>query len=130
MSSLVKDVGAVAGLASFLGLALLALLYFTQARDVRRLRERASFLVEGGTDDGETVAPAERAATAVATKEPEKAPRPRQPRPPTRPRRSGGRSSPGRLPNAASVSSSAAGAPAAGVSAPPGSRSRCRWPRS
>ncbi len=74
MSSLLKEVGAVAGLASFLGLALLALLYFAQARDVRRLREQASFLVEGG-DDGETVAPAERTATAVAstTKEPEKA---------------------------------------------------------
>jgi hypothetical protein len=73
MSSLLKEVGAVAGLASFLGLALLALLYFTQARDVRRLREQASFLVERGNDDGEAVAPAEPAATAVATKEPEKA---------------------------------------------------------
>jgi hypothetical protein len=74
MSSLLKEVGAVAGLASFLGLALLALLYFAQARDVRRLRERASFLVDGN-GDGEPVAPAERAATAVAstTKEPEKA---------------------------------------------------------
>jgi LytR cell envelope-related transcriptional attenuator len=73
MSSLLKDVGAVAGLASFLGLALLALLYFAQARDVRRLRENASFLVEGGSEDGETVTPAERAATAVAAKEPEQA---------------------------------------------------------
>jgi LytR cell envelope-related transcriptional attenuator len=75
MSGLLKDVGAVAGIASFLGLALLALLYFAQARDVRRLREQASFLVEGGSEDGETVAPAERTATAVAssTKEPEKA---------------------------------------------------------
>ena len=75
MSNLVKDVGAIAGLASFLGLALLALLYFAQARDVRRLRDRASFLVEGGAEDGETIAPAERTATAVAstTKEPEKA---------------------------------------------------------
>jgi hypothetical protein len=73
MSSLLKEVGAVAGIASFLGLALLALLYFTQARDVRRLREQASFLVEGGNDDGEAVAPAEPAPTAVATKEPEKA---------------------------------------------------------
>ena len=74
MSGLLKDVGAVAGIASFLGLALLALLYFAQARDVRRLREQASFLVDGN-DDGETVAPAERTATAVAstTKEPEKA---------------------------------------------------------
>ncbi len=75
MSSLLKEVGAVAGLASFLGLALLSLLYFAQARDVRRLRDQASFLVEGGSEDGESVAPAERTATAVAstTKEPEKA---------------------------------------------------------
>jgi hypothetical protein len=75
MSSLLKDVGAVAGLASFLGLALLSLLYFAQARDVRRLRNQASFLVEGGAENGESVAPAERTATAVAstTKEPEKA---------------------------------------------------------
>jgi hypothetical protein len=75
MSSLLKEVGAVAGLASFLGLALLALLYFAQARDIRRLRDQASFLVEGGSEDGESVAPAERTATAVAstTKEPEKA---------------------------------------------------------
>jgi hypothetical protein len=74
MSSLLKDVGAVAGLASFLGLALLALLYFAQARDIRRLRENASFLVEAGSaEDGETVTPAERTATAVAAQEPEKA---------------------------------------------------------
>jgi hypothetical protein len=73
MEDLVKDVGAIAGIASFLGLALLALLYFAQARDIRRLRQNASFLVEGGSADGEQVAPAERAAAAVATKEPEKA---------------------------------------------------------
>jgi len=75
MSGLLKDVGAVAGLVSFLGLALLSLLYFAQARDVRRLRNQASFLVEGGSEVGESVAPAEREATAVAstTKDPEKA---------------------------------------------------------
>ena len=73
MSSLLKDVGAVAGLASFLGLALVALLYFAQARDIRRLRENASFLVEGGSEDGETLTPAERTATAVSTAQPEKA---------------------------------------------------------
>lgn len=72
---LLKEVGAIAGLVSFVGLALLCLLYFAQARDVRRLRETASFLVERGSDDGEAVAPAERAATAVASREqePEKA---------------------------------------------------------
>src|SRR5829696_6909906 len=64
---LLKEVGAIAGLASFLGLALLALLYFTQARDIRRLRESASFLIDGEAENGERVAPAERAATAVAS---------------------------------------------------------------
>src|SRR5262245_34434734 len=73
MSSLLKDVGAVAGLASFLGLALVALLYFAQARDIRRLRENASFLVEGGAEDGETVTPAERTAAAVTSRKPEEA---------------------------------------------------------
>ncbi len=69
---LLKEVGAIAGLASFVGLALLCLLYFAQARDVRRLRETASFLVEG-SGDGESVAPAEQAAAAVAAKDPEEA---------------------------------------------------------
>jgi LytR cell envelope-related transcriptional attenuator len=73
MSSLLKDVGAVAGLASFLGLALLALLYFAQARDLRRLRENADFLVEGGSEDGRTITPAERTATAVAARQPDEA---------------------------------------------------------
>src|SRR4051795_9809247 len=73
MSSLLKDVGAVAGLASFLGLALLALLYFAQARDLRRLRENADFLVEGGSEDGRTITPAERTATAVAPSQPDEA---------------------------------------------------------
>ena len=41
MKSLIQDVGAYAGLAAFIGLAVLSLLYFAQARDVRRLREWA-----------------------------------------------------------------------------------------
>jgi hypothetical protein len=41
-----QAIGALAGLAAFLGLAVLALLYFAQARDLRRLRENASFLLE------------------------------------------------------------------------------------
>jgi hypothetical protein len=77
MSDLLKEVGAFAGLAAFLGLAVLALLYFAQARDVRRLRENASFLIEG--DDAAPItsaAPAEaaeRTAAAVAAAEPEEA---------------------------------------------------------
>jgi hypothetical protein len=38
---LVERVGAYVGIAAFFGLAILALLYFSQARDVRRLREWA-----------------------------------------------------------------------------------------
>ena len=38
---LLERIGSYVGLASFLGLALLALLYFSQARDVRRLRDWA-----------------------------------------------------------------------------------------
>jgi hypothetical protein len=38
---LIKEIGAFAGLAAFLGLAVLAMLAFSQARDIRRLREWA-----------------------------------------------------------------------------------------
>ncbi len=66
---LIREVGAFAGLAAFFGLAVLALLYFSQARDVRRLRENAEFLVEG-----EATAPerevAEPVPAAVAAEEP------------------------------------------------------------
>jgi hypothetical protein len=37
----IRDIGAIAGLGAFLGLAILSLLYFSQARDVRRLRDWA-----------------------------------------------------------------------------------------
>src|SRR5262245_35473128 len=72
---LLREVGAVAGLASFLGLALLALLSFAQARAVRRLVENASLMVEGA--DGAPAAQAEKTAAptaaTVATKDPERA---------------------------------------------------------
>lgn len=41
MLQIVKEIGAYAGIAAFLAAALLALLYFSQARDVRRLRDWA-----------------------------------------------------------------------------------------
>src|SRR5215210_1998057 len=117
---LLKEVGAIAGLASFLGLALLALLYFAQARDIRRLRENASFLVEGNAD-GETVAPAERTATAVAatTTEPEEAAAAAAAAAP---------SSRARPPCAASASSSAVAGRTAIASARRGCRGRSRSP--
>ena len=73
---LIREVGAIAGLAAFLGLAVLALLYFSQARDVRRLRENAEFLVEGESiGPAPEQAPAEPVPAAVASEEPAEAAR-------------------------------------------------------
>jgi hypothetical protein len=61
---LLERVGSYVGLASFLGLAILALLYFSQARDVRRLRdwagrapERAVEMERTGTQEPATHIP-------------------------------------------------------------------------
>jgi hypothetical protein len=59
---LVERVGSYVGLAAFLGLAVLALLYFSQARDVRRLRDWAGRAPERALEQGQ---PGER-ATEVA----------------------------------------------------------------
>jgi hypothetical protein len=60
---LIKEIGAYAGLVAFLGLALLALLSFSQARDLRRLREWAGSAPERDAERKETTsaAAAERA---------------------------------------------------------------------
>lgn len=60
---LIKEIGAFAGLVAFLGLALLALLSFTQGRDIRRLREWAGSAPERDSERKETTsaAAAERA---------------------------------------------------------------------
>jgi hypothetical protein len=50
----IQEIGAFAGLAAFLGLAVLALLAFTQGRDVRRLREWAGSAPERDTERKET----------------------------------------------------------------------------
>jgi hypothetical protein len=51
---LVERVGAYVGIAAFFGLAVLALLYFSQARDVRRLREWAGRAPERAGEVGAT----------------------------------------------------------------------------
>jgi hypothetical protein len=60
---LIESVGSYVGLASFLGLAILALLYFSQARDVRRLRDWAGRAPERAAE-------IEQAATRPATQVP------------------------------------------------------------
>jgi LytR cell envelope-related transcriptional attenuator len=53
---LIERIGSYVGLASFLGLAILALLYFSQARDVRRLREWAGRAPERAVELEQTAA--------------------------------------------------------------------------
>ncbi|MSO41325.1 MAG: LytR family transcriptional regulator [Solirubrobacterales bacterium] len=83
MLDVIREIGAVAGLAAFLGLAALALLYFSQAKDVRRLRENAEFLFERSEepdavpevdrdDDGEPATAATTAAAAPKAAKPKK----------------------------------------------------------
>ena len=55
---LIKEIGAFAGLVAFLGLALLALLSFTQGRDIRRLREWAGSAPERDAERKDTTSAA------------------------------------------------------------------------
>ena len=63
MLEVIKDIGAFAGLAAFFGVAVLALLSFTQGRDIRRLRDWAGSAPERDADRKESTsaAAAERA---------------------------------------------------------------------
>ena len=55
---LIKEIGAFAGLAAFLGFALLALLSFAQGRDIRRLREWAGSAPERDAERKESTSAA------------------------------------------------------------------------
>lgn len=54
MAHAIEQIGSYAGLAAFLGLGVLALLCFTQARDIRRLREWAGSAPERDAERKET----------------------------------------------------------------------------
>src|SRR5215217_5761736 len=77
LSDRVQEFGAYAGLAAILGLAVLAMLYFAQAREVKRLREWAGTQPERAAQWGAarpgtpaTAAGAARAATPGAAGQP------------------------------------------------------------
>ena len=55
---LIKEIGAFAGLAAFLGLAVLAMLAFSQGRDLRRLREWAGSAPERDSERKDTTSAA------------------------------------------------------------------------
>jgi hypothetical protein len=62
----VRDVGSYAGFAAVIGLAVMSALYFSQARDVRRLREWAGRAPERAAEEEERLQAAARAAAAAA----------------------------------------------------------------
>ncbi len=68
---LIKEIGAFAGLAAFLGLAVLAMLSFSQGRDIRRLREWAGSAPERDSErkDSTSTAAAKRAEELRALEE-------------------------------------------------------------
>jgi hypothetical protein len=68
---LIKEIGAFAGLAAFLGLAVLAMLAFSQGRDIRRLREWAGSAPEreGDRKDATSASAAKRAEELRALEE-------------------------------------------------------------
>lgn len=68
---LIKEIGAFAGLAAFIGLALLAMLAFSQARDIRRLREWAGSAPERDSErkDSTSAVAAKRAEELRALEE-------------------------------------------------------------
>lgn len=75
---IIQEVGAYAGFAAVIGLAVLSALYFSQARDVRRLREWAGRAPERAAEQGvpgQTVLP-EQAAQEAARPAPSGAVRP------------------------------------------------------
>ena len=67
---LIEQIGAFLGLAAFIGLAVLVLLYFQQARDVRRLREWAGRAPERAEDAARDAAADASKEAGVAPEEP------------------------------------------------------------
>ncbi|MEA2360871.1 MAG: hypothetical protein QOD71_16 [Thermoleophilaceae bacterium] len=67
----VEQVGSIAGFAAVLGLAVLSALYFSQARDLRRLREWAGRAPERAAETGAAVQPVPGRVVAVPQRAPQ-----------------------------------------------------------
>ena len=65
-TEILQEIGSYAGLAAIVGLAVLSALYFSQARDVKRLREWAGRAPERSTQPQAPVPPATQAGRVVA----------------------------------------------------------------
>jgi hypothetical protein len=109
VSGKIEQYGAYAGFASVLGLAVLSLLYFAQAREVKRLREWAGRAPERAHDEQE------RAVAAAQQRVIAQPQRPAQPAPQGQPGQPA--AAPGARPAAATPAGQAAGAPGAAPAA-------------
>jgi hypothetical protein len=79
---IIEQIGSYAGLASIVGLAILSALYFSQARDVKRLREWAGRAPERAADQAAAAQPVPGRVTAQPQSAPgQQAPRPGAPPP-------------------------------------------------
>src|SRR5690554_2858439 len=130
---IIQEIGSYAGIAAILGLAVLSALYFSQARDVRRLREWAGRAPERGpvgvpAPPGQSAQP--RRVTGQPVGQPVRQPgqpgvQPARPSsrpvpggtPPPVPRPPGVQGAPGAAPAAGSAAAGAAGAAGAAASA-------------
>jgi LytR cell envelope-related transcriptional attenuator len=77
MPDVIKEVGAVAGIGAFISVSVLALLYFSQARDLRRLRDWAGRAPERAAEAEEALAAYESGTTEV--EQPQPPPQPQEP---------------------------------------------------
>ena len=114
---IVQEIGAYAGLAAVVGLAVLSALYFSQARDLKRLREWA------GRAPERAVEPAA-APRVVAQPQPQPKPKPEAAKPAAA-RPAGAKPAPAKAAAAgAGAAAAGAGAAAAGAAAAPGAAAR------
>jgi hypothetical protein len=113
LPEIVQEIGAYAGLASVLGLAVLSALYFSQARDVKRLREWAGRAPERSGLPGPPQTAPQR--VVAQPQRPGQGPQPGQPRPgvPTVPGQQPPPAVPGAAQPAATGARPATSAPAA-----------------
>jgi hypothetical protein len=106
VSDKIEQYGAYAGFASVLGLAVLSLLYFAQAREVKRLREWAGRSPERAAEQQERAVAAAQQRVIAQPQRPSQAQ-------PGRPAQPGQPVQPGQRPAAATPAGQAAAAPAA-----------------
>lgn len=116
MPEIVQEIGAYAGLASVLGLAVLSALYFSQARDVKRLREWAGRAPERTTDPSQPITAARMTPQPEARVPRSPAPQPVKSGAPPVPAAAGARPASAAGPATAAAGGASAAAPAGGNS--------------